>query len=255
MSAPAIVLLGPSGLDVARRVAAAIPRSKLYGRSARIPAQSDIVAYEDFASTLRDLFDSGRAIVALCSSGIVIRILAPLLEDKRTEPPVVVVADDGSAVVPLLGGHRGANRLAEQIAGILGCPAAITTAGDARFQLALDDPPPGWQVQNPETAKAIMTALLRGEDVGLTVGAAHPAWLTAGGARFVNHGELEVRITERADPGSETRLIIHPKVLALGVGCERAGFRDARVARSTPAGSQPGHPPGRDGPGRVRGGS
>ena len=56
MSAPAIVLLGPSGLDVARRVAAAIPRSKLYGRSARIPAQSDIVVYEDFASTLRDLF-------------------------------------------------------------------------------------------------------------------------------------------------------------------------------------------------------
>ena len=78
-------------------------------------------------------------LIALCSSGIVIRTLAPLLQDKRTEPPVVIVAEDGSVVVPLLGGHRGANRLAEQIAGILGCSSAITTAGDVRFGLALDD--------------------------------------------------------------------------------------------------------------------
>jgi cobalt-precorrin 5A hydrolase/precorrin-3B C17-methyltransferase len=217
----AIVLLSPSGLDVARCIAAAMPHSELYGPSGRISAYSDIVWYQDFPSTLRALFTAGRPVVALCSSGIVIRILASLLQDKRVEPPVVIVAENGSAVVPLLGGHRGANRLAQQIAGILGCPAAITTSGDARFQLALDDPPPGWHVQNPETAKPIMSALLRGEDVGLKVEAAPPGWLTAGGAPFASRGELEVRITDCADPGSDSRLVIHPKVLALGIGCER----------------------------------
>ena len=80
---------------------------------------------------------------------------------------MVAVAEDGSVAVPLLGGHRGANRLAQRIAAALGCPAAITTAGDARFQLALDDPPPGWHVHNPETAKAIVSALLEGRDVAL----------------------------------------------------------------------------------------
>ena len=138
--------------------------------------------FQDFRSALRDLFTAGRATIALCSSGIVIRILAPLLDDKWAEPAVVAVAEDGSAVVPLLGGHRGANRLAVRIAEVLGCPAAITTAGDARFQLALDEPPPGWHVQNPETAKTIMSALLRGEDVALKVEAASPSGLTAGGA-------------------------------------------------------------------------
>ena len=149
----AIVLLGPSGLKVAQRILPAIMDADLYGPAERMSAQPGLILYRDFASTLRDLFAGGRPIVALCSSGIVIRILAPLLADKESEPPVVTVAEDGSVAVPLLGGHHGANRLARRIAATLGCPAAITTAGDARFQLALDDPPPGWRVHNSETAK------------------------------------------------------------------------------------------------------
>jgi cobalt-precorrin 5A hydrolase/precorrin-3B C17-methyltransferase len=223
---PAIVMLGPSGLKIAKRVAAAIPDADLYGPSQRMSAESGLSLYRDFASTLQDLFTGGRPIVALCSSGIVIRILAPLLADKQSEPPVIAVAEDGSVVVPLLGGHHGANRLARRIAAALGCPAAITTAGDARFQLALDDPPPGWRVHNPETAKTIVSALLEGRGVALTVEAGQPPWLTAGGASFADRGELEVRVTERADPGSATRLVIHPEVLALGVGCERGAEPD-----------------------------
>jgi cobalt-precorrin 5A hydrolase / precorrin-3B C17-methyltransferase len=223
MSARAgIVLLGGSALAIAKRIAPAIPGAELYAPSQRMSAEPGLILYQDFASTLRDLFAAARPIVALCSSGIVIRILAPLLGDKQSEPPVVAVAEDGSIAVPLLGGHRGANRLARQIADALGCPAAITTAGDARFQLALDDPPPGWHAHNPETAKAIVSALLQGREVGLKVEAAEPVWLTAGGACFTSRGELEVRVTDCADPGSATRLVIHPKVLALGVGCERS---------------------------------
>jgi cobalt-precorrin 5A hydrolase/precorrin-3B C17-methyltransferase len=223
---PAIVMLGPSGLEVAKRVAAAIPDGDLYGPSQRMSAEPGLSLYRDFASTLQGLFTGGRPIVALCSSGIVIRILAPLLADKQSEPPVIAVAEGGSVVVPLLGGHHGANRLARRIAAALGCPAAITTAGDARFRLALDDPPPGWRVRNPETAKPIVSALLEGCAVGLTVEAGEPAWLTAGGASFADRGDLEVRVTERADTGSATRLVIHPKVLALGVGCERGAEPD-----------------------------
>jgi cobalt-precorrin 5A hydrolase/precorrin-3B C17-methyltransferase len=230
---PAIVMLGPSGLKVAKRVAAAIPDADLYAPSQRMSAEPGLSLYRDFASTLQDLFTGGRPIVALCSSGIVIRVLAPLLGDKQSEPPVVAVAEDGSVVVPLLGGHHGANRLARRIAVTLDCPAAITTAGDARFQLALDDPPPGWRVRNPETAKTIVSALLEGRDVVLTVEAARPLWLTAGGAPFADRGELEVRITDRADPGAATRLVIHPKVLALGVGCERGAEPDEVIDLAT----------------------
>ena len=109
----------------------------------------------------------GRPIVGICASGILIRALAPLLTDKRLEPPVLAVAEDGSAVVPLLGGHHGANALARTIAAALGVPAAITTAGDLRLGLALDEPPAGWRLADPEAAKGFTAALLEGASVRL----------------------------------------------------------------------------------------
>jgi cobalt-precorrin 5A hydrolase/precorrin-3B C17-methyltransferase len=104
-------------------------------------------------------------------SGILIRTLAPLLNDKRVEPPVIAVAEDGSAVVPLLGGHHGGNALARRIADALGISAAVTTAGDVVHGVALDDPPAGWRVGNPEAAKNVMAAVLADEAVELVVDA------------------------------------------------------------------------------------
>ena len=66
----------------------------------------------------------------------------------------LAVAEDGSAAVPLLGGHRGANALARRLAAALGGHAAITTAGDLRFGLALDEPPPGWRARQPRGREA-----------------------------------------------------------------------------------------------------
>ena len=79
---------------------------------------------------------------------------------------MVAVAEDGSAVVPLLGGHHGANALAREIAAALGISAAVTTAGDARFGLALDAPPAGWTLANPADAKAVMAACSRAAPSG-----------------------------------------------------------------------------------------
>lgn len=65
-----------------------------------------------------------------------------MIEDKRAEPAVIAVSEDGASVVPLLGGHRGANSLARQVAGTLNGHAAVTTAGDTALGVALDAPPP-----------------------------------------------------------------------------------------------------------------
>ena len=215
----AILVLGPSALETARRIKALLP-----GAAIHAPAQRDLAAdivFDKATDHLAALFAAGTPIVALCASGIAVRALAPLLAAKRAEPPVVAIAEDGSTAVPLLGGHRGANALARAIAEMTGGVAAITTAGDLRFDLALDEPPPGWRIANPERAKPVMAALLAGEPVSLAIEAGDAAWLEASGARFAESGQAHIRITDRAASAEEDALVLHPPVLALGVGCER----------------------------------
>ncbi|MEM7222004.1 MAG: precorrin-3B C(17)-methyltransferase [Pseudomonadota bacterium] len=210
---PALVSLTPGGLETARRVAAGLPGAEMHGRD---PAAE--VRFAAVAGHLQGLFRDGRPIVAFCATGIVVRILGPLLDDKGAEPPVVVVAEDGGAVVPLLGGHRGANALAERIGKILGVAPAITTASDRRFGVALDAPPHGWRLANPEDHKAFAAALLSGSSVRLEGTA---PWLTESDLPWAEDGELAIKITERAETGSARELVYHPATLALGVGCER----------------------------------
>jgi cobalt-precorrin 5A hydrolase/precorrin-3B C17-methyltransferase len=54
------------------------------------------------------LFEAVKPILGLCTSGVLIHAVAPLLSAKQSDPPVVAVAEDGSVAVPLVGDHRGA---------------------------------------------------------------------------------------------------------------------------------------------------
>jgi cobalt-precorrin 5A hydrolase/precorrin-3B C17-methyltransferase len=215
----AIVILGPSAAELGHRLRAALPGARLHGLAGK-GIEAEIV-FPRATEHIAALFAAGTPIVGVCASGILIRAVAPLLSDKRREPPVVAVAEDGSVAVPLLGGHHGGNALARRIAAALGGVAAITTAGDLRLGIALDEPPPGWRIANPERIKTVAGALIAGDDVALAVEAGDAAWLHAGAASFVESGAISIRVTDRALAPDETALVFHPPVLALGVGCER----------------------------------
>lgn len=212
---PVVLALSRSGEGVAHRVAAALGAA-VHGRARRV-ARADAY-FDDALVHVRSLFAAGVPIVGVCASGILIRAVAPLLADKMREPPVVSVSDDGRVVVPLLGGHRGANRLARTIADALGGVAAVTTAGDVALGVALDEPPLGWRLANPEAAKGVMAALLAGG--GATVcgdEAARADWLDSlpGGSGVV------LRCTMGEVAAGENELLFHPLRAVLGVGCAR----------------------------------
>ena len=221
LSGAALLILDRRQLALARRIEAALPGAAVHG-PASLEGTAD-VAYERLAPHLAALFRDGTPIVGICAAGILIRVLAPHLKDKSAEPPVIAVSEDGQSVVPLLGGHHGANRLAREIAEALGAHAAITTAGDTALGFALDAPPPGWRLGEGARVKDVTAALLAGEPVRLVTDAASADWLTAGGAPFGDRGRLTVHVTERCVvPGDDVAdVTLHPAVLALGIGCER----------------------------------
>ncbi|MAG97234.1 MAG: precorrin-3B C(17)-methyltransferase [Alphaproteobacteria bacterium] len=209
-----VIVLEPSGLVTGQQIAQALG-GELHGLAGRVAAGR---TFSQTADHLRELFAAGETIVGVCAAGILLRCLAPVLADKRQEPPVIAVAEDGSSVVPLLGGHHGGNALARRIAAIVGGHAAVTTAGDLAFGLALDDPPAGWTLANPHDAKAFVAALLEGSKVRLE---GECSWLEESDLPLSADGDLVIRVSERIMAGNARTLIYHPACLAVGVGCER----------------------------------
>lgn len=224
-TSPAILILSEAALPMARRIARAIG-GEVHGLDRRITETVD-VTFTEVGAHLASLFAQGRAIVALMASGAVIRLLASHLSDKHNEPPVIAVAEDGSCVVPLLGGHHGANDLAREIAGAIDGFAAITTAGDLRFGIALDQPPAGWVLANPENSKRAMADLVAGKPARIEGDA---AWLCESAIPVADDGEVVLIASNKAVSPPANGLLYHPKNLVLGIGCERGAGGDEALA-------------------------
>lgn len=169
----------------------------------------------DGKALAQSAFSADRSIIGVCAAGILIRFLAPLLADKQVEPPVLAISPNGEHVVPLLGGHHGANKLANELAKLLHANSAITTASDNALGFSLDEPPTGYALANPEAAKPAMAKLLTGENIKL-VGDA--PWLIQSGLVDPN-GAVEVVVSHQTQTGDALHIV--PKNLIVGIGCER----------------------------------
>ncbi|WP_171016332.1 precorrin-3B C(17)-methyltransferase [Pseudomonas sp. F(2018)] len=205
LQAPAIVILGPSALATARRVQQHYPQARIHGLAGRVEEVDE--SYREFAEHLRGLYRAGTPIIALCAAGIVIRSLASALVEKGMEPPVLALAEDGSAVVPLLGGLAGVNRLARELGEWLAVAPAITTSGELRFGTCLLDPPAGYALADLQQGKRLVSDLLGG--ARLRVEGEAP-WLEQANLPLHAEGERCLRIDVAAASGDDA-LLIHPR--------------------------------------------
>jgi cobalt-precorrin 5A hydrolase / precorrin-3B C17-methyltransferase len=210
------LVLSETGLATARRLQGELG-GVIHGLQKNV-ASDDVTPFDNVSDALRDLFGAGEAVVALCAAGIVVRFLGPVLDSKHGDAPVLAVAEDGSAVVPLIGGHHGANDLARQIGKTLDTAPAITTASDVLFDIALDAPPAGWRIANPDDVKAFVSALRDGAKARLEGGA---DWISNSNLPLDDDGTLKITVADSPLDGAGDHLVFHRQSLALGVGCER----------------------------------
>jgi len=207
---PIVLCLSRAGEATAHRVAEALD-APVHGREGRVEKADAF--FPNALDHARMLFQAGRPVIGVCAAGILVRAVAPVLADKRSEPPVIAIPDDGSTVIPLLGGHHGANRLAKQIAEALQSHAAVTTAGDVSLGIALDEPPAGWRLANPEDAKPVMMAMLNGQKPLIE---GENIWGLEAGV-----GPVKLVSSEAPAETGPAVLAYHPQRFALGLGCAR----------------------------------
>lgn len=222
---PAIVILGAGALDTARRIQARYPDALVHGLASRVEAD---VPFDELGPHLRELYARGLPIVALCAAGIVIRCLAPALADKGVEPPVLAVAEDGSAVVPLLGGLTGVNVIAREIAECVGVAPAITTSGELRFGACVLNPPEGYALADLAQGKRFVSDLLAGASTRID-GAA--PWLDDVALPRDAAAAHAIRVTPDAWRGARDELVIHPRSVVVGVAANAAHAGEALAAR------------------------
>lgn len=229
---PAIVILGQGSLATARKIAQVYPGALIHGLAGRVEGADQ--TYSEFGATLRQLYQQGTPLIALCAAGIVIRTLAPLLLEKGEEPAVLAVAQDGSAVVPLLGGLGGVNVMARDIGAALGVSAAITTSGELRFGTCLLNPPAGYQLADLELGKRFVSDLLAGESVRIE-GAA--PWLAQANLPQDQQARLAIHVSSAERVPAANELLIYPQNVC--VTCKpgahlaervRAALHDAGIA-------------------------
>ena len=143
-----------------------------------------------------------------------IRCLAPMLSNKGVEPPVLAVAEDGSAVVPLLGGLAGVNVMAREIAAALAVTPAITTSGELRFGTCVLNPPEGYALADIGQGKRFVSDLLAGESTRIEGDA---PWLDDARLPRSASARLAIRVSPHAWDGREDELVIHPRSVVAAV--------------------------------------
>lgn len=216
---PVVVTFSRAGLDLGERIA-----TLAGGTFHQLNTKSGA------AEQLQTWFVDGTPIIGVCASGILIRLIAPVLADKHGEPPVLCVSTDGKHVVPLIGGHHGANALAESLAPEIGATAVVTTASNSRFAFGLDEPPQGYVLADPASAKSAMAAVLNGESLNVT---GEADWLRQANYPVSDTGTVQVSVTDQIAP--ERGITYHPKVLMAGIGCARGAPDEDIIALITQA--------------------
>ena len=133
----AILTLTPGGMIQARSLARQMT-CDCY-TSDKLVSEGFLGFDGSMAACVERLFVEYRALLFICASGICVRMIAPLVSDKLSDPAVLVMDERGQHVISLLSGHVGkANELTLKIAELTGASPVITTATDVNQLLALD---------------------------------------------------------------------------------------------------------------------
>ncbi len=247
----AIWAVTPAGARFAEVIAGRIGGALYVGRAVDPPPEG-AAGFTRLADAVGEAFHRYEAHIFIMATGIAVRMIAPHIGGKTSDPAVVAVDDTGRFAVSLLSGHAGgANALAEIVAGCIGAVPVISTATDNAGVPAIDLIAEEYrlEMENPAAVKAVSMAFLARRSVrrhdpyhilddGLRewTDSCNESGFGNGPGIYVDHLICDL-------PGDV--LVLRPKTLVAGVGCNSgtesqevidavcAVFEDHRLSRAS----------------------
>jgi cobalt-precorrin 5A hydrolase len=233
----AIIAITTNGVRLGERIAREIPGAELFitPKHAVGIAAPATVFHEDLRSLIHSQWQAFDGLICIMATGIVVRMIAPLLEGKDRDPAVVVVDDAGKFAVSLLSGHLGgANELAGQCGRAIGATPVITTATDANGLPSFDmiAKEQGWGIDDFSRIRILNALLLEGAEIAVVDPTGQVERHVSGRGNLSYHGNFQeatgsgakgfLFVTDHDIPAEfapRNLLILRPRNLVLGIGC------------------------------------
>jgi len=234
----ALWAITPKGALLARKISASLSDARLHLSADLNIDDIQASCFERLSDAIASNFHAYTGHIFVMSTGIVVRLIASCIQNKTTDPAVVVVDEIGRHAVSLVSGHLGgANSLAIKVAGLTGADPVITTATDVNQVTAIDvlAKQHNLFIENPEAIKNINMAFITGKKFYLHdpykllcdsiepshIFTAHILTDFKKGQIAGNEDTPGVFIDDTLIDLSKNMLILRPGSLVAGIGCNR----------------------------------
>ena len=202
----AIYAITTHGIGIAQRLLAGLPSADLYVSEKlrdKAPAQALSLPLP-MGPTLAQTFTAYDCHIFIISVGAVVRMIAPLLKDKKVDPAVLCIDDAARFAICVLSGHVGrGNAFTERVAEVLACQPVITTASDVRGTLTVDilGRDLGWKLDDPDrNVTRGCAAVVNEAAVAFVQETGEPNWWPIGKAAAARRAVLHLAGRHRSEP-------------------------------------------------------
>ena len=171
MEKVSVLAITKNGINIGIKLKELFPNWEIFAPDKLSNENNSIIWYsEPTSDKIIELFKNSNALICLFSLGAVIRLIAPHLKDKKTDPAVIVIDDKTNFVISVLSGHiGGANELTQEISEKLNALPVITTAADVNKTIAVDlvGREFGWRIDDDTTVTKISAHMVNAEPIGV----------------------------------------------------------------------------------------
>lgn len=208
-----VLAITKNGVNIGGNLKKLFPDWSIFAPSKLSNENTGITWYsEPTTEKIVELFKNNNALICIFSLGAVIRLIAPYLKDKKTDPAVIVIDDKTNFVISVLSGHiGGANELTEEIAEKIGALSVITTAADVNKTIAVDLVGRGfnWKIDDDSTVTKISAHMVNEEPIGVFQEAGEKNWYKKLPKNVIIYENME----ELKKSNSKAHLIISDKII------------------------------------------